>query len=333
MLGVLQPLFGAFVILAIAVAFSNNRRAINWTTVAWGLGLQVVFALIVLKTTIGQRVFATLGAGINKLLGFAGVGAAFVFGPLGDSERLGPRDERRARRRKARSYAVIFAFQVLPTIIFIAALFAILYYYGVMQLVVRLFAVVMHRVMKCERRRVAERRRQHLHGADRSAADHPPVPAGDDRVGADDGDDLRDGAHLGRHHGRLHPVRHRGEAPADGGDHDRARHDHDGQDAGARNRSAEDDGDGEARGRADRRQRHRRGGARHRRRAAAGAERRRDADLVPRADRAGQLRPRLRRPQPAADLRLGVRAGGLEHGRAVARRAGRSATCSARGWR
>ena len=50
-----------------------------------GPGLQVVFALIVLKTTIGQRVFATLGDGINKLLGFAGVGAAFVFGPLGDS--------------------------------------------------------------------------------------------------------------------------------------------------------------------------------------------------------------------------------------------------------
>ena len=97
MLGVLQPLFGAFVILAIAVAFSNNRRAINWTTVAWGLGLQIVFALIVLKTTIGQRVFETLGDGINKLLGFAGVGAAFVFGPLGDSERLGPRDDRRAR--------------------------------------------------------------------------------------------------------------------------------------------------------------------------------------------------------------------------------------------
>ena len=65
-------------------AFSTNRRAINWTTVAWGLGLQIVFALIVLKTAIGQRVFATLGDGINKLLGFAGVGAAFVFGPLGD---------------------------------------------------------------------------------------------------------------------------------------------------------------------------------------------------------------------------------------------------------
>ena len=148
MLGILQPMFGAAVILAIAVAFSKNRRAINWTTVAWGLSLQIVFALIVLKTTIGQRVFETLGRGINKLLGFAGVGAGFVFGPLGDSSvwsramigALGPDGAR---------YGVIFAFQVLPTIIFIAALFAILYYYGVMQLVVRLFALMMHRVMKC----------------------------------------------------------------------------------------------------------------------------------------------------------------------------------------
>jgi concentrative nucleoside transporter, CNT family len=146
MLGVLQPVFGAFVILSIAVAFSANRRAINWTTVAWGLGLQ--FALIVLKTTIGQRVFETLGAGINKLLGFAGVGAGLVFGPLGDAS-VWSRVMASALGEEGARYSVIFAFQVLPTIIFIAALFAILYYYGVMQWVVRLFAVMMHRVMKC----------------------------------------------------------------------------------------------------------------------------------------------------------------------------------------
>jgi CNT family concentrative nucleoside transporter len=148
MIGVVQPLFGAVVILAIAVAFSKNRRAINWTTVAWGLSLQIVFALIVLKTAIGQRVFETLGRAMNKLLGFASVGAELVFGPLGNGSVwsrvmtgvLGPEGGR---------WGVIFAFQVLPTIIFIAALFAILYYYGVMQLIVRLFALVMHRVMKC----------------------------------------------------------------------------------------------------------------------------------------------------------------------------------------
>src|SRR5258708_10617651 len=146
MFGVLQPIFGAIVILSIAVAFSTNRRAINWTTVAWGLSLQVVFAIIVLKTPIGEKVFSSLGYYITKLLGFSSVGAAFVFGPLGNSGVWGDAMTRVFGPSGAR-YAVIFAFQVLPTIIFIAALFAILYYYGVMQMVVRVFAVVMHRVM------------------------------------------------------------------------------------------------------------------------------------------------------------------------------------------
>jgi concentrative nucleoside transporter, CNT family len=146
MVGILQPLFGAFVILAIAIACSNNRRAINWRTVAWGLSLQVVFALVVLKTTIGQRVFSTLGDGINKLLSFAGVGSDFVFGAMGNSSVWG-RVMGATLGADAARYTVVFAFQVLPTIIFIAALFAILYYFGVMQVVVRIFAVAMHRVM------------------------------------------------------------------------------------------------------------------------------------------------------------------------------------------
>jgi CNT family concentrative nucleoside transporter len=147
MLRFLQPLFGAAVILGIGYLFSTNRRAINWTTIAWGLGLQLVFAVLVLKTGAGQQVFSTLGEGINRLLGFAGVGAAFVFGPLGDSGVWG-RAMRAALGPDGAQYAVIFAFQVLPTIIFIAALFAILYYFGVMQVVVRVFAVLMHRVMR-----------------------------------------------------------------------------------------------------------------------------------------------------------------------------------------
>jgi concentrative nucleoside transporter, CNT family len=146
-LGIVQPIFGAVVILGIAYACSTNRRAINWTTVAWGVGLQVVFALVVLKTSVGQRVFTTLGDLITRLLGFAGIGAAFVFGPLGNSSVWG-RVMNAALGPEGGQYAVIFAFQVLPTIIFIAALFAILYYFGVMQVVVRLFAVVMHRVMR-----------------------------------------------------------------------------------------------------------------------------------------------------------------------------------------
>jgi len=143
----LRPVVGAVVILGIAYACSTNRRAINWTTVAWGVGLQVLFAIIVLKTSVGQRVFSTLGDLITRLLGFAGVGAAFVFGPLGSGTVWG-RVMTSALGDEGAQYATIFAFQVLPTIIFIAALFAILYYFGLMQLVVRFFAMIMHRVMR-----------------------------------------------------------------------------------------------------------------------------------------------------------------------------------------
>jgi len=142
-----QPVVGLILILTIAWLWSSDRRAIDRRTVVWGLGLQLVFALIVLRTETGRWAFARLGSAINYLLDFASVGSAFVFGPLGDkavwpkimTDVLGPEGAR---------YGVILGFQVLPTIIFIAALFAILYYFGLMQLVVRAFAVGMHRVMK-----------------------------------------------------------------------------------------------------------------------------------------------------------------------------------------
>jgi CNT family concentrative nucleoside transporter len=139
-----QPLVGAVVILAIAYACSSDRRSIDVRTVAWGLGLQVVFALAVLKTAVGQRLFALVGHGITKLLDFAFVGAAFVFGPLGDSGQWGTI----TRVLGPAASALPVAFQVAPTIIFVAALFAILYYFGVMQIVVRLLAVLMRRVMR-----------------------------------------------------------------------------------------------------------------------------------------------------------------------------------------
>jgi CNT family concentrative nucleoside transporter len=143
----LQPLCGLIVIMTIAYAISTNRRAIDRRTVAWGLSLQIVFALIVLKTTIGQRVFQTLGSLINRLLDFASVGSSMVFGPLGDKT-VWPRIINNVLGPEGAQYGVLFAFQVLPTIIFIAALFAVLYYFGVMQVVVRAFAVLMRRVMR-----------------------------------------------------------------------------------------------------------------------------------------------------------------------------------------
>jgi CNT family concentrative nucleoside transporter len=143
----LQPLVGLIAILSIAYALSTNRRAIDTRTVAWGLALQVVFALLVLKTSGGQELFRRLGEVINRLLAFSVVGSSFVFGPLGD-QAVWTRIMNTVLGEEGARYSLIFALQVLPTIIFIAALFAILYYFGIMQLVVRLFAVLMRRVMR-----------------------------------------------------------------------------------------------------------------------------------------------------------------------------------------
>ncbi len=143
----LQPLIGLTLIAAIAYALSTNRQMIRARTLLLGFGLQFVFAVIVLKTSIGQWVFSTLGAKISDLLGFAAIGSAFVFGAIGNqpiwskivTSALGP---------EGAQYGTIFAFQIAPTIIFIAALFAILYYFGIMQLIVGAFAFVMNRVMR-----------------------------------------------------------------------------------------------------------------------------------------------------------------------------------------
>ena len=142
-----QPLVGLVVILGIAYLLSTNRQAIDIRTVVWGLGLQIVFALLVLKTDQGQWVFQRLSDGITRLLDFANVGASFVFGPLGNKEAW-PRIMTTVLGPEGAQYGMIFAFQVLPTIIFIAALFAILYYFGLMQLIVRLFAWGMNKVMR-----------------------------------------------------------------------------------------------------------------------------------------------------------------------------------------
>jgi CNT family concentrative nucleoside transporter len=142
-----QPVAGLALILAFAYCLSSARRAIDYRTVAWGLGLQFLFALIVLKTEMGRAVFQSLGGVITKILDFAFVGSSFVFGPLGNPA-VWPKIVTGVLGPEGNQYANIFAFMVLPTIIFIAALFAMLYYFGVMQIVVRLFAVVMRRFMR-----------------------------------------------------------------------------------------------------------------------------------------------------------------------------------------
>jgi CNT family concentrative nucleoside transporter len=142
----LQPVCGLVLIGLVAYALSTNRRAIRVRTIAWGFGLQFVFGLIVLKTSIGQRTFEVLGDKIRQLLGFAAVGSSFVFGPLGNQP-VWARVMETVLGPEGAQYAVIFAFQIAPTIIFVAALFAILYYFGIMQVIVRLLAIVMNKAM------------------------------------------------------------------------------------------------------------------------------------------------------------------------------------------
>jgi concentrative nucleoside transporter, CNT family len=142
-----QPLAGLAVILGIAYCFSSARRAIDYRTVAWGLSLQFLFAIIVLKTEVGRQAFESAGRVITRILDFTYVGSSFVFGPLGNPQ-VWPRVMTQVLGEEGAQYANIFAFMVLPTIIFIAALFAMLYYFGVMQVIVRVFAVVMRRFMR-----------------------------------------------------------------------------------------------------------------------------------------------------------------------------------------
>jgi concentrative nucleoside transporter, CNT family len=128
----LVGLLGMLTMMALAYLFSTNRRAIRYKTVAWGLGLQIAFAFLVMRWEYGRLLFQKAGEAVNWLLDFAFFGSEFVFGLLG---------------KKGSSMGFYFAFQVLPTIIFIAALFALLYYYGIMQFIIKQAARVMTRLM------------------------------------------------------------------------------------------------------------------------------------------------------------------------------------------
>jgi len=119
-------LLGLCAILAACILFSRNRRAIRPRLFLWGLGLQFAFAFLVLKTDFG-KLFQLASSVVNALLDYAEQGSAFVFGPLG---------------LKSGPFGVVFAFQVLPIVIFIASIFSILYYFGVMQVVIRAMAWV-----------------------------------------------------------------------------------------------------------------------------------------------------------------------------------------------
>lgn len=130
--GVLFGLFGLASLIGIAWVFSLNRRAVDWRLVLTGISLQVGFAALVLLVPGGKDVFDALGQGFVKVLSFVGDGSRFIFGGLMDTSKFG----------------FIFAFQVLPTIIFFAALMGVLYHLGVMQWVVRIMALAITKVMR-----------------------------------------------------------------------------------------------------------------------------------------------------------------------------------------
>src|SRR6187402_93766 len=129
---ILFGLFGLCVLIGIAWLFSNNKRRVDWRLVATGVGLQIGFAALVLLVPGGKDVFDAIGHGFVKVLSFVGEGSRFIFGSLMDEKTFG----------------FIFAFQVLPTIVFFAALMGVLYHLGVMQAVVRAMAWVITKVMR-----------------------------------------------------------------------------------------------------------------------------------------------------------------------------------------
>jgi len=131
-MGRFTGILGLVLLVAACWFFSTDRKAIRWRVVATGIGLQVLFAIVVLRVRWGQLAIAGAGEGARRLLACSFAGSRFVFGEAGAQNS---------------SLGFIFAFQVLPAIIFIAALFAILYYFGVMQFIIGSAAKVMEATM------------------------------------------------------------------------------------------------------------------------------------------------------------------------------------------
>ncbi|XOV90843.1 MAG: NupC/NupG family nucleoside CNT transporter [Bacteroidota bacterium] len=129
---ILRALLGLLFLLATAFLFSSNRKAVDYRLILIGVGLQVVFGLLITQVTFVELVFNWVSKQFVVLLDFSGEGAAFLFGGLVDTENMG----------------FIFALQVLPTIIFFSTLSAGLYYLGVLQWVVKGIAWVMARTMR-----------------------------------------------------------------------------------------------------------------------------------------------------------------------------------------
>jgi CNT family concentrative nucleoside transporter len=125
-------LFGLAVLVSVAFAFSNNKKSVDWKQISAGIGLQIVFAIIVIMVPGGREFFSAISKVFVKTIDFALSGSEFIFGNLARSTEFG----------------FIFAFQVLPTIIFFASLMAVLYHIGLMQKIVQGMAWVMLKILR-----------------------------------------------------------------------------------------------------------------------------------------------------------------------------------------
>ena len=127
-------ILGIGILLGIAYLLSENKKNINSKTVLWGLGLQIFFALVILKTPIGRPLFSFFDTAITKLISFADTGSEFLFGSQVDGVGFHPAFES-------------VAFRLLPTIIFFSALISVLYHYQIIQTIIKLFARIMQKTM------------------------------------------------------------------------------------------------------------------------------------------------------------------------------------------
>ena len=140
-----QAAAGAACLVALVAVFSPDLRRVNWRTVLWGMGLQLGLAVVILKLTIGGRrpgyeFFSAVGAGVSRFLQFTDAGSRFVFGALANPEPLG--------KALGPENGIVFAFVALPTIIFVSSFFTVLYYFGILQFVVRMMARAMMGLMR-----------------------------------------------------------------------------------------------------------------------------------------------------------------------------------------
>ena len=140
-----QAVAGIIAFIAVIAAFSQNLRAVSWRTVAWGMALQIGLALFILKLEVGgvrpgYAFFSRVGEAVKQFLEFTNAGSQFVFGALANpalvEKGFGP------------GTGFIFAFSALPTIIFVSSFFTVLYYFGVLQFIVRVFARAMQFAMR-----------------------------------------------------------------------------------------------------------------------------------------------------------------------------------------